>query len=93
MGFAENGAFVFENASSSVMAGSSRAIHVFFLQQQGRRGARHPSTPRLRRAFSVPRRRSFGEGGKAGHDGLQHKAHSIACRFLSQTLRRPQRGR
>jgi len=24
MGFAENGAFVFENASSSVMAGSSR---------------------------------------------------------------------
>src|SRR6266446_2399141 len=29
---------------------------------------RHPSTPRLRRAFSVLGRRSFSEGGKAGHD-------------------------
>ena len=32
--------------------------------------ARHPSTPRLRRAFSVLGRRSFSEVGKAGHDEL-----------------------
>src|SRR6266446_5532086 len=35
---------------------------------------RHPSTPVLRRAFSVLGRRSFSEGGKAGHDELHHRA-------------------
>src|SRR6266849_1621589 len=47
------------------------AIHVFSCVCRQDVDARHPSTPRLRRAFSVLGRRSFSEGGKAGHDELR----------------------
>jgi hypothetical protein len=42
--------------------------------------ARHPSTPRRRRAFSVLSRRSFSEGGKAGHDGNSIESTQLATR-------------
>jgi hypothetical protein len=51
-----------------VMAGLVPAIHVLNWASEKDVDARHPSTPRLRRAFSVLGRRSFSEGGKAGHD-------------------------
>src|SRR5260221_8164180 len=62
------------------MAGLVPAIHVFLSQGCKDVDARHPSTPRLRRAFSVLGRRSFSEGGKAGHDGKRMQIpHVTRC--------------
>jgi hypothetical protein len=49
------------------------AIHVFLVYSSKDVDARHPSTPRLRRAFAVLGRHSFSEGGKAGHDGKMNQ--------------------
>jgi hypothetical protein len=50
-----------------VMAGLVLAIHVFDSEKKDV-DAWLPSTPRLRRATNSLARRSFSEGGKAGHD-------------------------
>ena len=50
-----------------VMAGLVPAIHVLAAAEEDV-DARHPSPPRLRRATNSLGRRSFSEGGKAGHD-------------------------
>jgi hypothetical protein len=55
------------------MAGLDPAIHVFIAAiQKEDVDARHPSPPRLRRATISLGRRSFSEGGKAGHDDFHH---------------------
>jgi hypothetical protein len=55
----------------SVMAGLVPAIHVFLLCRNKDVDARPPSPPRLRRATNTLGRRSFSEGGKAGHDEFE----------------------
>jgi hypothetical protein len=57
-----------KHESVFVMAGLVPAIHVFLACGAKDVDARHPSPPRLRRATSSLGRRSFSEGGKAGHD-------------------------
>jgi hypothetical protein len=56
-----------------VMAGLVPAIYVF-ASKKNDVDARHPSTPRLRRATNPLGRRSFSEGGKARHDELDESA-------------------
>src|SRR3954466_13035289 len=57
-----------------VMTGPVHGIQVFFLLPGvGTWIPRDPSTPRLRRALPLVRR-SFSEGGQAGHDEAPNKA-------------------
>jgi hypothetical protein len=52
------------------MAGLDPAIHVFLASGTKDVDARHPPPPRLQRATTSLGRRSFSEGGKAGHDEI-----------------------
>ncbi len=61
---------------SPVMAGLDPAIHVF-VSQKNKTWMPAPVYAEASTGFFVLGRRSFSEGGKAGHDGLCYELHAL----------------